>query len=105
MAIRVLNVSADNALNGLSEPLKKRIVVAQSDSLAFEFRSAHDICARALADLKIAIRPPRETKGRPAADLGDKPSKELVGFYSDILSRNGVPEQAISLQAANLAHR
>jgi hypothetical protein len=39
--------------------LKQRIVAAQSDALEAEFQSAHDLCARALADLKIAIRLPR----------------------------------------------
>jgi len=105
MTIRVLNVAAGNALNRLPEPLKERIVAAQSDALESEFRSAHALCARALADLKIAVRPPRETTGLPASDLGDKPAKELVAFYSGMLARHGVPEQAIPLQAANLAHR
>lgn len=105
MAIQVLNVSAGNALNRLTEPLKQRIVAAQTDALESEFQSAHDLCARALADLKIAIGPPLETRRQPASDLGDKSAEELVDFYADILARNAVPEQAIPLQAANLAHR
>jgi hypothetical protein len=103
--VQVLNVSAGHALNRLSEPLKQRIVAAQSDALEMEFGSAHELCARALSDLRIAIKPPRSTTALPASDLGDKPAKGLVTFYSSILSSNAVPEQAISLQAANLAHR
>ncbi len=105
MAIQVLNVSAGNALNRLSEPLKQRIVAAQTDALEFEFPSAHDLCARALADLKVAIEPPLEARDWPASNLGDKSAKELVDFYANILARNDVPEQAIPLQAVNLAHR
>ena len=105
MAIRILNVPADSALHGVPEPLKKRIVAAQSDAIEAEFPSARDLCARALADLRIAVRPPRETAHWTAADFGDKPAKELVGFYADALARNRVPEQALALQAANLAHR
>jgi hypothetical protein len=101
----VLNVPAGHPLNRLSEPLKQRIVAAQSDALQAQFRSAHELCAAALSDLKIAIKPPRSATGLPASDLGDKPAKELVSFYSGILASEGVPEQAISLQAANLAHR
>lgn len=103
--VQVLNVRAGHALNSLSEPLKQRIVAAQSDALESEFRSAHELCARALSDLKIAIKTPRSTTGLPASDLGDKPAKELISFYSGILASNSVPEQAISLQAANLTHR
>lgn len=103
--VYVLNLPAEHALNRLSEPLKQRIVASQSDSLDSKFRSANELCARALSDLKIAISPPTGTTSMPAAELGDKPVKELVSFYSDILARNDVPEQAISLQAANLAHR
>jgi hypothetical protein len=103
--VQVLGVPAGHALNRLSEPLKQRIVAAQSDGLETEFRSAYELCARALSDLKIAIKPPRSATGRPASDLGDKPAKELVSFYSGILARGGVPEQALSLQAANLTHR
>lgn len=105
MAIQVLNVPGNNALNRLSEPLKERIVAAQSAALESEFPSASDLCSRALADLKIAISPPRKTAELPASELGDKPAKELVGFYSNVLTKAGVPEQAVSLQAANLAHR
>ena len=105
MAIQVLNVSAKSALNRLSEPLKERIIAAQSAALESEFPSARDLCSRALADLKIAIDAPRQTAELPASELGDKPAKELVGFYSEVLTKGGVPEQAVSLQAANLAHR
>lgn len=103
--VKVLNVPSGHVLNRLSEPLKERIVAAQSDELGVQFRNAYELCARVFSDLKIALRPPRSTKATSAPDLGDKPTKELVRFYSAILAKNGVPEQAISLQAANLTHR
>ena len=58
-----------------------------------------------MADLRIAVRPPRETAHWTAADFGDKSAKELLEFYADALARNRVPEQAVALHAANLAHR
>lgn len=105
MPTQVLCVGRSHALNGLSEPLRRRIVTAQTDGLAGEFKSALELARRTFADLKIAIKPPGSLKKAPASDLGDRPAKELVAFYADVLLRNGVPEQAISLQAANLAHR
>ncbi|HUY36038.1 MAG TPA: hypothetical protein VMV69_25085 [Pirellulales bacterium] len=71
MAIAVLNIPAQHALNLLTEPLKLRIVAAQTDALECEFKNARDLFNRAVADL----------------------------------ASNGVPEQAIPLQAAGLAHR
>ncbi len=103
--VRVLNVPRGHALNRLSAPLKQRIAAAQSDALEADFGSAHELCARVLSDLRIAVKPARSLSGWPASDLGDKPGKELVALYSEMLMQSGVPEQAISLQAANLAHR
>lgn len=105
MTTSILNVPADSPLNDVPEALKLRLVTAQSDALELEFKSAHDLCARALSDLKIAVRPPKRLAGRSAADFGDMAAAELIATYSEILARNGVPEQAISLQAANLVHR
>lgn len=103
--VQVFHVSADNPLNGLSEPLKQRIVAAQKNMLEMEFKDAADLCARALSDLKIAIKTPPRLKGQPAASLGDRPAKDLIAFFSDLLTKNAVPAQAISLHAANLTHR
>jgi hypothetical protein len=63
------------------------------------------LCDRALADLRLAIKPPASAKDASAPSLGDRPTAELVAFYADVLAGNGVPAQAIPLQAANLAHR
>jgi len=105
VGIRVLHVPADHPLNSLSEPLKQRIVAAQSNLLEMEFKDAADLCTRALSDLKIAIKTPPELKGQPPVALGDQPAKDLMAFFSDLLKKNGIPAQAISLHAANLTHR
>ena len=73
MAIRVLNVPPEHPLNRLSEPLKKRIVAAQSDGLESEFSSAYRLTERALSDLKIAIKPPELQRGYLRAILGTSP--------------------------------
>ena len=103
--IRVLNVPEKHPLNKLSERLKERIVASQTDGIDSEFKTGHELCARALSDLKVSISPPRSLSAISATDLGDKPLKELITLYSEMLSRSGVPEQAIPLQASNLSHR
>jgi hypothetical protein len=103
--IRVLHVRADHPLNSLSEPLKQRIVAAQKNLLEMEFQDAAALCSRALSDLKIAIKTPAQLKDQPPASLGDKPAKELITYFSDLLKKKGIPAQALSLHAANLTHR
>src|SRR5437660_12152561 len=101
--IRVLNVPGKHPLNRLSERLKERIVASQTDGIDSEFKNGYELCLRALSDLKVSISPPRSTAGISATDLGDKPLKDLIKLYSEMLSSSGVPEQAIHLQAANLS--
>jgi hypothetical protein len=89
----------------LGEPLKQRIVAAQKNSLDMEFNDAADLCARAMSELKVAIKTPPQLKGQPPANLGDQPAKDLIAFFSGLLKKNAIPAQAISLHAANLTHR
>ncbi len=105
MPIAVLNVPPRHPLNKLNEPLKHKLVAAQTNLFEMEFSNVADLCGRALSDLKIAIKIPTQLRDQPAASLGDLAAKDLITFYSDLLSRNGVPAQAVSLHAANLAHR
>jgi hypothetical protein len=102
---QVLHVLGNHPLNNLSEPLKQRIVAAQKNSLEMEFPDAASLCTKAFADLKIAIQAPAQLTGQPPASLGDQTSKDLVAFFSDLLAKNGIPPQAISLHAASLSHR
>ena len=101
----VLNVPVQHPLNLVPDTIKERIIAAQSDAIETEFPSAKELCARAFSDLKIALSPPEDSAEISAAALGDRTSAELVALYSAILDAGRVPEQAISLQAANLAHR
>src|SRR5437763_12596111 len=96
----ILYVPADHPLNRVGDRHKERIRAAQTDDLASEFPTAFQLCERALADLKIAVRPPADAKGVAAAALGDQPTKDLTAFYAGILAANGVPQQAVGLQAA-----
>lgn len=103
--VQVLHVPADHPLNRLTEALKKRIVVAQTNLLAMEFTDSYELCQRAMDDIKIAIKPPRELKDEPPTTFGDLSSKELNGFFSKLLEQNRIPAQAIPLHTANLSHR
>lgn len=103
--VLIINVPRKHPLNALPGPLKQRIAAAQSDMLETEFPNARSLCVRALSDLKIAVKPHKLLVGKPASFIGDMPGKELAEFFSNLLKSNGVPEQAVSLQAANLAHR
>lgn len=105
MAISVLHVPAEHPLNGLSESLKQQIVEAQTNDINTEFSSAYDFCQRALSDLKIAIQPLDAFRSQPAAEFGEQSAKELQAIFSALLTANGVPEQAVALQATNLTHR
>jgi len=105
MPINVLNVPPRHPLNKLSESLKHKLVAAQTNLFEMEFSNAADLCTRALTDLKIAIKTPPQLRDQPANSLGDLTAKDLIAFCSDLLTRNGIPAQAISLHAANLGHR
>jgi hypothetical protein len=104
-ATRVLHVPAKHALNKVNEPLKRLMVSAQRNLISQEFLNAAGLCDRALSDLKIAIKSPEPLKDQPAESLGDQSTKSLIGFFSELLTNNNVPHQAIGLQAANLSHR
>lgn len=101
----LLHVPADHPLNSLGEPLKTKLIAAQTNMLEMEFRDSAALCSRALDDLKIAIPVPREIHGKPPQSLGDLASKDSIQFFSDLLAGNGIPSQAISFHAANLTHR
>jgi hypothetical protein len=96
---------ASNPIQGLNETLKARMMRAQADRFEKEFRTAADLCARVLGDLRIALKVPARVKDMAAGDLADRPLSKLRLFYFDVLKAAGVPEQAITLQAANLAQR
>lgn len=103
--MRILNVSTRHPLNRLNDAIKKKFIAAQKNAFEREFSTASDLCARVLSDLKIAIRTPAKLGYQPAATLGDRSAKDLIAFFSELLAKNDVPAQAISLHAANLSHR
>jgi len=105
MPTRILNVPARHPLNRLSDAIKGRLVAAQGNTFEVEFSSSADLCSPVLSDLKIAINTPRLLRDQPATDLGDRTAKDLMAFFSGLLTQNKIPAQAISLHAANLCHR
>jgi hypothetical protein len=105
MASKVLHVPNSHALNRVAEPLRQRIVQAQMEFLDDEFRHAGELCSRAFSDLKIAVKSPAQLKSQKASQFGDLPAKDLQTFFSKTLEANGVPLQAVPMQAANLMHR
>jgi hypothetical protein len=103
--MRIDFFAAGHPIQQLSESLKERVVRAQQDRFEKEFKTAADICGRVLGDLKIAVKVPAQIKDMSAADLADQPFAKLQRFFFDALKAAGVPEQAVTLQAINLAQR
>ena len=96
---------ADHPIQQLNERLKERIVRAQGNRFEKDFKTAADVCGQVLGDLKISVRVPPRTKHMKAADLADQPFALLQRFFFEVLRAGGVPEQAVTLQAINLAQR
>src|SRR5690348_5624461 len=81
------------------------MVTAQGNLIDMEFGDAAELCQRACDDLRVAITFPDELKERSVSDFSNQAYKDLLRFFSNVLRENSVPEQGISLQSANLAHR
>jgi len=102
---QVLHVQLDHPLNQLSVELKARIVKAQTNLIDMEYPLAADLFVRTCNDLRVSLVVPTSIQEQPVQSLSDRPFKELFSFFSNVLIENNVPEQAVRLQAANLAHR
>jgi hypothetical protein len=85
--------------------LAGRLSQAQTDRFEKEFRTVGDVCDRVLSDLKVSVRVGPEVRNLPAGDVTDQPFSKLQRFFFDLLRSAGVPEQAVNLQALNLAQR
>jgi hypothetical protein len=81
------------------------MLVAQGNLIDMDFRNASELCERACSELKLAINLPHQLEDTPVSDFSDQPYKDLLSFFSALLLQNRVPEQAIRLQAASIAHR
>ena len=101
----VLHVPVDHALNRIKEELKRRFVEAQTTLVDMEFQTAEELCKRAIDDLRIVIKLPRNLRDQPVEFVGDKSAKQLSDFFADVLREGGVPAQAIRSQASAIAHR
>lgn len=101
----VLHVPEDHALNRLDESLKRRLVRAQTNLVDMAFASSQHLFAQAADDLKMSLELPAALAEQPVDVLGNKPSIQLRDVVEDVLKQNRIPPEAITSQAASLAHR
>lgn len=102
---RVLHVPSDHPLNQLAAPLRQKMITAQTNLIDMEFRNAAELFKRVCDDLKVKLAAPPKFREQPIQRFADQAHKDLMAFFAAVLKRNDVPDQAIRLQAANLAHR
>lgn len=102
---QVLHVPAEHPLNQLDATLRARFVRAQTELIDMEFANAGELLRRVFDDLKLTLTVPEQTAAQPVGTIADLNYKNLCSFFTDHLRASGVPDQAIRLQATNLAHR
>lgn len=102
---QVLHVLDDHPLNSLNAALLTRFVQSQSDMIDMEFNCAGEFLARVLDDLRVALVLPPSLLDEHVSTVADLNHKSLVTLFTELLRTNGVPDQAIRLQATNLAHQ
>lgn len=102
---QVLHVPAEHPLNQLDATLRARFVRAQTELIDMEFANAGELLRRVFDDLKLTLTVPERTAAQPVGTIADLNYKNLCSFFTDHLRASGVPDQAIRLQATNLAHR
>jgi hypothetical protein len=92
-------------LHRLSESLTESLIRAQEERFEKQFRTSGDVCERVLDDLRITVKIPDALKDQSATSLADEPLPKLRQFFCSLLKSAGIPRQAITLQALNLAQR
>ncbi len=102
---RILHLPSNNPIHGISASLQQAISTAQGNDFSQAFRTSAELCQRAFSDLRINIAVPASLNDQPATELGNKPSKEIISYFEELLTTNGIPAQAIATQAAMLSHR
>jgi hypothetical protein len=95
----------DHPLQNCSDDLKKRILRAQTNLIDIEFASSGALCERTLQDLRLAVEVPASLFDEPVSRLANAPFGALVEFFTALLRRADLPEQAIPLHAVNLVQR
>lgn len=101
----VLHVPADHSLNQLDPTLRAGFIRAQSELIDMEFPNAGELLRRVFGDLRLTLIVPPRIAAQPVTAIADLNYKNLCAFFTDHLRASGIPDQAIRLQATNLAHR
>ena len=101
----LLHLPPDHSLNRLAARWKRSLRRAQEESVEREFPDAALLFARACEDLRLAVAPPPELRGKPATALADQSGRNLTVDLTGIFASAGVPESERRRLAATLAHR
>src|SRR5260370_628205 len=92
-------------LQNCSDELKNRILRAQRNLVDIEFASSGELCQRALQDLKLSVKVPAPLYGEPVSKLANASFGSLLEFFTTLLRKADLPDQAIPLHAFNLVQR
>ncbi len=95
----------DCVLQNCSDELKNRIIRAQKNLVEMEFPSTGQLCQRVFQDLKLAVKVPPALLREPVSKLANSSFGSLLEFFTSMLRKADLPEQAIPLHAVNLVQR
>lgn len=101
----VLHVPRKHPLNSLKGSLRERFVQAQGEMIDTEFHNAAEFMNKVFDDLKVKLTVPHFMRDENVLSVADLTHKKLVALFANLLRENSVPDQAIRLQAINLAHQ
>jgi hypothetical protein len=85
--------------------MKDEFARAQQSVLPIAFPDAFSFCERVMSDLKLAITPPAEMKGKPAAEVANLALADLVTLFDGMLRSASIPDSARQMHADNLSRR
>ena len=98
-------VSDRNPIQRVNEEVLGRLVAAQDNIVEHAFPNAADFYGRVFDDLKLSLSVPDGVKDKPAHDVSDRPSSELIRDFITMLKDSGITGQSARIHAVNLAQR
>lgn len=105
MANRLEFLPDSHPANRVVAPLLARMREAQTNTIARTYRSAADLIAQALDEVKLAAKPLPEHHSQPCTSVTSLSASALTALASDTLRKAGLPESAILTQAVTVAQR
>lgn len=105
MSIKVLYFPDSHPIQRLRDELKSKLVTAQKNAIDQAFSNAGDLCAKVLDDTRIKLTVPEEFHDRFVRDVADRPFRDLIALFAHLLKEDGVSDQVIHHNAANIAER